>query len=387
MKPIRTLVLSGGGGRGAFHAGVYKYLMEAHKDDLDQAHHGAWSPDIVVGTSIGAVNGAAIVQGISPRHLESVWLALREHDIEGLPPGMRCVSQWIANRIFKQMIGVSLPRVPAEDATSPNPEKYWPPLPFMPDWLAERLVGKWINLLDTGPLRQTLVQRLKIDEKRLAGSDRTLLITATNVKTGERVIFSNQPIRKRGTGEPRQDIYTGISINRIVASCSIPLVYPWTYDRETDAYYWDGAVVANTPLGAALDAARDQPVDIPMEVVVVLMTPWWEKGQTPPKRAQELPASFGQAITWTLDWALLASFRERMRLTEVYNEFARHERYEGRETLRYREVNIMIVAPPDFFPVERIIDYDEYSKELIWQGYQAAERVFKERFPVKENNQ
>jgi NTE family protein len=293
---------------------------------------------------------------------------------------MRCLSQWIANRIFKQMIGVSLSRVPVEAATSPDPSEYWPPLPFMPRGLAERLVGRWINLLDTGPLRQTLLHRLKIDEKRLASSEKTLLITATNVKTGERVIFSNQPIIGRVTGEPRRDIIHGININRILASCSIPLVYPWTYDIETDAYYWDGAVVANTPLGAALDAVREQPLEIPMEVVVVLMTPWWEKGQAPPKRAQELPASFGQAITWTLDWALLASFRERMRLTQVYNEFARQERMEGKESLRYRDVNVLIVAPQDFFPVERIIDYDIYSKELIRQGYEATERAFKEEF-------
>ena len=35
MQPIRTLVLSGGGGRGAFHAGVYKYLAETQKEGVD----------------------------------------------------------------------------------------------------------------------------------------------------------------------------------------------------------------------------------------------------------------------------------------------------------------------------------------------------------------
>ena len=387
MNPLRTFVLSGGGGRGAFHAGVYKYLMQPQKDGLDESHRGAWSPEIVVGTSIGAVNGAAIVQGIAPRRLERLWLALRERDIEGLPPGMLCISRWIANMALKRMIGVSLARTPTDIAVSPRPKEYWPPLPLMPDWLAERLVGKWINLLDTGPLRQTLVGRLNLDPERIARSEKTLLITATNVKTGERAIFSNRPILKRGTGEPRSDVFPGITIERILASCSIPLVYPWTYDRETDAYYWDGAVVANTPLGAALDAVGDQPVEIPMEVVVVLMTPWWERGEPPPRRARELPASFGEAITWTLDWALLASFRERLRLTRFYNELARLERQQGQAELRYREVRLAIVAPQDFFPVERIIDYDEYSRELIRQGYQAAERVFREKFGEKTESQ
>ncbi len=39
----RTFVLSGGGGRGAYHVGVYKYLEEQ-----------GLKPDVVVGTSIGA---------------------------------------------------------------------------------------------------------------------------------------------------------------------------------------------------------------------------------------------------------------------------------------------------------------------------------------------
>ena len=108
MQPIRTLVLSGGGGRGAFHAGVYKYLMEARKVDVDADHQGIWTPDIVVGTSIGAVNGAAIVQGITAESLESVWLELREHDIQGLPPGMKAFSRWISRRVLKSMIGVNL---------------------------------------------------------------------------------------------------------------------------------------------------------------------------------------------------------------------------------------------------------------------------------------
>ena len=92
MEPIRTLVLSGGGGRGAFHAGAYQYLMEAGKSGVDADHAAAWSPDIVVGTSIGAVNGAAITQGLTPTELNRFWLSLREKDIEGLPPGMR----WLA---------------------------------------------------------------------------------------------------------------------------------------------------------------------------------------------------------------------------------------------------------------------------------------------------
>ena len=379
MQPIRTLILSGGGGRGAFHAGVYKYLMEAHKSGVDADHQGIWKPDIVVGTSIGAVNGAAIVQGISAQRLEEIWLNLREHDIQGIPPGMKPLSRWIANRALKAMIGVTLPQVPREQATSPIPEAFWPPLPLLPKWLAEKLIGHWINLLDTGPLLQTLQTRFGITPEGLRDSPTTLMITATNVQTGERTIFSNREIFRREDGGPRPDVFTGITLQRIIASCSIPLVYPWTYDEESDAYYWDGALVANTPMGAALDAVRDKPLEIPMEVVVVMMTPWWEGGETPPQRAEKLPSSYGDAITWMLDWMLLASFRERLRLIRAYNRIAEFE-CSGDTERRYRQVDVAIVSPDQFFRVERILDYDEVSAQLIDFGYQAARCTFEEKW-------
>jgi hypothetical protein len=76
---------------------------------------------------------------------------------------------------------------------------------------------------------------------------------------------------------------------------------------------------------------------------------------------------------------LLASFRERLRLIETYNRFARQERENGQPPYRYREVKVRIAAPEDFLPAARIIDYDgDVSEQLIRQGYQAARRAFEE---------
>jgi NTE family protein len=406
MKPVRTLILSGGGGRGAFHAGVYKYLSEADKERVNEDHRGTWSPDIVVGTSIGAVNGAAIVQGLSAAELETIWRSLREKDIQGLPPGMRGLSRWISNLVLRQFIGVALPSVPRDLSTSPAPQDAWLPVPHLPPWLVERLVGRWSNLLDTGPLLATMQQRLGLDPEKIAGSEKTLLINATNVQTGERTTFSNRPLLSRRDGVQRQDVIPGITLQRILASCSIPLVYPWTLDDETSAVYWDGAVVANTPLSGALDAAQEWPLDVPMEAVVVLMTPWVEGGRNLSSgdavnaKDMPLPGSFSEALTFTLDWALLATFRERLRVTEAYNELGRISRQmklsqpaaQGAESAPaseaapasawpdYRQVDVIVVAPEKFFPMARIIDYDEHTDRLIQLGYQAAKHAFENRF-------
>lgn len=378
---IRTLVLSGGGGRGAFHVGVYKYLSETNKPGVDAEHSGAWQPDIVVGTSIGAVNGAAIVQGISADELERFWLSLRENDIQGLPPGMGWLARRVANMLLRQAIGTPLKHMSAASALSPTADESWPPIPLLPRALSERLIGRWSNLLDTGPLYQTLQTRLGLDEAKIAEAERLLLISATNVQTGEGVIFSNRSVNDPATRQQRRDLRAKITLKRIIASCSIPMVYPWTKDEEDGAVYWDGAVVANTPLGPAFDAISSRPIEEPMETVVVMMTPWWESSDPAPQRSR-LPQDFGEAATWTLDWALLASFRADLKLTATFNKLAQAQIAAG-ETPEYRICDNVIVAPEQFLPVERIIDYDEpASRALIESGYNAAKRAFEQKFPA-----
>ena len=379
--PIRVLILSGGGGRGAFHAGVYQYLMESGKGDVDAGHSGSWDPQVIVGTSIGAVNGAAIAQGMPADELVNVWKSLEETDIQGLPPGMRGVARWVVRKLFGEIMDAKLVQIPPEDATSPMPKEYWHPLPLLPNWIAKNLIGHWINLLDTGPLRKTLFTRFKLDEEKLAVAKKALLIAATKVRTGERVMFSNRDVFDHKRGAPRSDVFMGITAERILASCSIPLVYPWTFDAETQSYYWDGALVANTPLGAAIDLIGGD-VNVPAEIVVVMMTPWWESGDATPPSARTEPKSFADAITWMLDWMLLASFRENLKMIRAFNELAKRERETGEPPYRYRCVNLVIVSPLDFLQAERIIDYDgDVSAKLIEEGFKAAQTAFEKTFP------
>jgi NTE family protein len=382
-QPIRALILSGGGGRGAFHAGVYEYLMSETKENVDAAHSGSWKPDIVVGTSIGAVNGAAIAQGMDAGELADVWRHLEEHDIQGIPPRMRGLARWIVSRLFGELMQTDLPRTDTAISTSLVPEKYWPPLPFVPSRLAEPFVGRWINLLDTGPLKETLVSRFKFDENKLAASSTDLLIAATKVQTGERVMFSNRRVIDPKSGLERSDVHPRITRERILASCSIPLVYPWTEDQETNALYWDGALVANTPLGAALDLMQMRTdVNTPAEVIIVMMTPWLESDGKNSSHIRDVPQSFGDAITWVLDWMLLSSFRENLKMIHTFNGLAERERTEGKPPYRYRIVNPVIVAPDTFKEAQRIIDYDGIvSAGLIVEGREAARKAFGNAFP------
>jgi NTE family protein len=322
----RALVLSGGGGRGAFHVGVLKFLQE-HE----------WFPDIVVGTSIGAVNGAAIASGHDARSLWALWKRLRTEDVQ-----------------------------------RPN--------------LLRGLQDGF--LLDTAPLAATLEREGWVDLARINSEDTAvhLRITATEVDTGQLHIFGNTPnLNNKGLRlEP-------ISIKHIISSCSIPLVYPAT--QLDDHLYWDGATVSNTPLSAAIDAGAS-------EIIVVLMTPWGNQNErvTIPK---DLLEAAGLALDWALLGSFrsdLKMFNQVNALVRLKAENARlrqmlmglYEQLQAEQRAIYADDNHdgmpdifekefrdlpdpIIVAPRHPIPALRIIRYTADGHEEMHQlGYEAA---------------
>jgi NTE family protein len=68
-QSTRALVLSGGGGRGAFECGVVDKLAEV-----------GWQPDILVGTSIGSMNAAAYALDGAPG-VGRMWDKIRTRDM------------------------------------------------------------------------------------------------------------------------------------------------------------------------------------------------------------------------------------------------------------------------------------------------------------------
>jgi NTE family protein len=271
----RALVLSGGGGRGAYECGVYKYL-----DQID------WEPDILVGTSIGAINAAAIASGKTPAELEQAWLETRTRDIQ----------------------------------------RFWRLQP-------------WRSIFDTSPWRQTLHRFIDFDS--LAQTEKRVLIAATEIEAGDLRLFDSWE--------------STLTPDHILASCSIPLLYPWT--QVEGAHYWDGAVMANTPLGAAVDAGAD-------EVLVVLLSPVGE-------RQIERPRWPWDAFAVMLDLALNASFESDRRQLEAVNQLVRAGVDE-----KHRTIECHVVTPSQGTGVTRILHYDpDVSRRLIDMGFDDAQQT------------
>jgi NTE family protein len=334
----RALILSGGGGRGAYHCGVLEYLEII-----------GWQPDILVGTSIGAINAAALASGHDAGSLKRLW--------RGLTTG-----------------GVQRLRTDLFD------------------------IEKWTYLLDNTPWRRSLNEGGWFDFGRINSPEAPVLaITATEVYTGALTVFCNHELEPSKTGGPRSKRirHVDLTLDHILASCSIPVVYPWTQVTQEDSLYWDGAVVSNTPLGTALRAGAS-------EIIVVLLSPWEDDDEAYSFSGQ------GSPKLWTLpglalDWALLASFRSDLKLCNAVNDFVaafelldddqRQQlalRLWGDETPRERARRLdkvaswrsidppQIIAPRRMMPVERIITYNlETHEELFEAGRSDAARILR----------
>lgn len=64
------MILCGGGARGAMEAGFYQAIIDL-----------GISFDLVVGSSVGALNGACIAAGMPPRELADLWRRIRRSDV------------------------------------------------------------------------------------------------------------------------------------------------------------------------------------------------------------------------------------------------------------------------------------------------------------------
>ncbi len=271
----RALVLSGGGGRGAYECGVYKYLEEIE-----------FLPEILVGTSIGAINAAAIASGRSAAELEAAWMKTRTRDIQ----------------------------------------RFWRLRP-------------WRSIYDTSPWRKTLHRFIDFDA--LCQTDKKLLVTATEIETGELRIFNNHDLT--------------LTPEHILASCSIPLVYPWT--KVEEHHYWDGAVMANTPLAGAIDAGAD-------DILVVLLSPVGERRIDPPRWPWK-------ALTVILDLALSATYENDVKQLETINQLV-----QAQLDQKHRYVSCQVITPSQETSLLRIVRYEpEMSRELIELGYEDTKQA------------
>jgi NTE family protein len=372
-QPKKALVLSGGGGRGAYHIGVLEALVE----------HG-WmqdgqGPDIIAGTSIGAINAAALASGLTIAELKQRWLAMHTEEVHRLSSDLPAVTRPLMRFLMRGVLTSDAHG--GAHTTLPDEEREMSAQGLFSRITTLFHATPFRSLLDTTPWRHTLSQWMDFD--RINGPDApALLLAATELQSGALRVFCNRPL----DGRPADTIV----LDHLMASSSIPIVYPWTSIGEEK--YWDGAVLANTPLEPVIDLAGDENVDI----LVVMMTPWNADPDTMRLQTRQMPKDLVQALSLTLDWALLASYRvafealdHRNQLAEAAAKLDRAAQMLGEEGLRLSGpvprpiAPPTVIAPESLMPLDWIIDYEEANHQTLFaMGKADAERALAQRKPA-----
>jgi NTE family protein len=227
VTPQVGLVLVGGGAKGAYQAGVLKYIAEET----------AIEPQIIAGTSIGALNGAVLAahppfeRGV--RRLNELWTRLGQEQILRPHSGtvLRTLS-YAAQTLVPTFQKWSLDLL-VQLKLLPDHTAIFDPEPI------ERLLRETVDLADLRrgvELWVTVFPALKIP-----GVDYDLLMSLVDLiraKTGTAAQWL--------CAQNFQDDET--LYNVLLASAAIPLAFP---QREINGqFYVDGALGDNIPLGA-----------------------------------------------------------------------------------------------------------------------------------------
>ena len=222
MENALGLVMTGGGARGAYQAGVLKRIGEIKRVQA------RGNPFLIIGgSSAGAVNGAALAAGcddfaLATHVLAELWSRLRPTDI------FRCdvFSQarnsltWIFDLSFGAVLGG----------------------------------GNARSLLDASPLQRYLQTHLncdRIQDNIKRGWLYALSISATNYNSGKSYLFiqgaKGHPMWNRSR---RVTLATKITVDHICASAAIPLVFQPVRLKTAKgtAFFGDGCVRLQQPL-------------------------------------------------------------------------------------------------------------------------------------------
>lgn len=216
------LVLSGGGSRGAYQAGVMKAISEI------SSKYGKRQPfDILTGVSAGAINVA-------------FWAAHAENMKDAADSLCKLWSNVTFEQVFDSNV-LSMGKLGSK---------------WLLDVSLAPVFGKHRaeSLLNTGPLRELLKNNLDfgaIQTNLEQGNLSAVSVTATDYRSTDSVTFI-QSAKKIDLWERKQriSVQTKLSVDHIMASSAVPLFFPAS--QIGDSFYGDGCLRNTAPLSPAI---------------------------------------------------------------------------------------------------------------------------------------
>lgn len=230
-SPTTALVLSGGGARGAYEAGVLSGIIEVLKrHGLDRAPF-----DILSGTSVGALNAAYLAA-----HAD-----LPDMNVDGLLERWRSLDLSTHLRLdLRGILGWKRGWSPAVEEQAQRPKQ----------------IGR--SLLATAAIDEIITSHIpwdRLHDNTRKGIVRALVVAALHIRTGRTTVFAELAphVAFQGHSDPRRTLRRAeIGADHVLASAAIPLMFPAR--RVGDDYYCDGGLRFNTPIAPAIRCGADR---------------------------------------------------------------------------------------------------------------------------------
>lgn len=309
-----ALILSGGGARAAYQAGVLLALSE-----IMPCLHNPFP--IICGTSAGAINAVALAAHPGAFNEQAQSLANTWRNLE--------IDQ-VYKTGWSDLTG-SLFKVAGS---------------FFHQGVAR---GKALGLLDNSPLRELLSSAIPFEniQKRIdAGLLEAVSITALGYSTGESVsFFQGNPALRGWRRARRVGTPSILTVDHLMASSAIPAVFPAVpLNKE---YFGDGAMRQLAPVSPALHLGASRVFVIGVSHNPI-KTHWREARHglaKPPSIAQIMGQLFNSAFIDTLEGDL-----EHLSRTNALLDLIGHDYNEkGRS---FRPVESLVISPSK--PLDRI---------------------------------
>ncbi|HLL53948.1 MAG TPA: patatin-like phospholipase family protein [Myxococcaceae bacterium] len=225
-SPI-ALVLSGGGARGAYEAGVVRYLRE----ELPASVRGHVRFDILCGTSVGAITACFLAATMDQPESQGAWLAAMWNELS-LEKVYKVHDQDLWTLTRKMWRAAT-----SEDNKRPE------------GW-------RLYDILHPEPLEEMVRTRAawpRISANLAKGLFQAISVSATQIATGRTAVFVQRkegglpPWSRDPFVEAREAI---LGPEHALASAAIPLLFRSV--KIGDEYFCDGSLRQNTPLSPAL---------------------------------------------------------------------------------------------------------------------------------------
>jgi NTE family protein len=234
IAPCFGLVMSGGGARGAYEAGLLSYLL----DELPRRLGRMPRFQIITGTSVGAIHACYVAASLGEvgagQGLIDIWRALE------------------IGRVYRVGVG-DVVRLPikllgfAGAKTTPGEAG-----------IPERLMG----LLDTLPLERLVRESIPWERLRQnidSGDVAAVAIAATEIGSGKSVVWVDN--REHAITRWARDPFivarpARLAPKHALASAAIPFLFP--APRVDGGFFCDGGLRLNTPLAPALRLGADR---------------------------------------------------------------------------------------------------------------------------------